>query len=354
MTLASLGLYLSYPGILSGLDGVPAISTASTLDAAGEYQSYILEAREDMVLSHVGWRTGTVAGSPTADTRIETVDPATGLPTGTLWATNTNIVSGTLSSNTSTLHALTAPATILKGQVYCVKIVYASGTSVTVIALSNARRLASTTRPYAVTNVTGSAVKSRPGQTFNLALGSSTTTFYAVDNVLPVTAITSSAFNNTNSAARGMHFQVPFKCRCIGLTWYNSSSVGDGNVGILDASGNELSSSLTAFEGDQSGAVTGGSTTIYFDNPVTLSPNTWYYAVVEPSSATNVTVAFGTIPSSSYVSALWGKAFWQYSTRVSGVWTDNADMFPLMDILIDQFDDGASAGHIATRQQLGH
>jgi hypothetical protein len=72
------------------------------------------------ITGHVGFRAGTAAGSPTIEVRIETLD-ASGLPSGTLWATNTNGTTGTVSSNTYVLWALTASASIAKGQMFCVR-----------------------------------------------------------------------------------------------------------------------------------------------------------------------------------------------------------------------------------------
>ena len=100
--------------------GRPSIATRTTMDASGDYDAIVLAAREAMTISHVGFRTGAVAGSPTADVRIETV-AATGLPSGTLWATNTNIVTGALSGSTYALHALTASASITACQMFDVK-----------------------------------------------------------------------------------------------------------------------------------------------------------------------------------------------------------------------------------------
>src|SRR5580765_13275 len=127
MTMVSTSGLIQWPQRFQTASS-PGLNNIATLTAAGHYVCYISIAQEDMVISHVGFRVGTCTGSPTADCRIETV-ATTGLPSGTLWATNTNIVTGTLSTDTNVLNALTAAATITKGQVFAVKIAYNSGTS---------------------------------------------------------------------------------------------------------------------------------------------------------------------------------------------------------------------------------
>lgn len=314
---------------------IPVVLTTTwgTLDNTGEYMAIIFMANQDMTVSHIGWRTGTVAGSPTADTRIETVDTATGNPSGTLWAANTNIVSGALSSNTWTLHALTASATITRGQVVCIKVVWNGTTPATDSFIvqrhwSRIGIIGNSDFPYQVTNTSGSAVKASFSGNPLMAVGSSTTSFYLVDCLHPVSTTTQDTHNNTNSAARALRFQLPYSARCIGMH-FNTNGGGDVNIGIMNDAGTELSSSSTAIDKDISTAAT-FSSCAYFDNAVTLSANTWYRAFVEPSSATNITSYYMTLPSSNYRSGTFGGTNHHWATRASGTWTDsNTDRIPL-------------------------
>lgn len=332
-----------WPGVTTALVGTPGLGTQATLDAAGEYMCFVFQALEDMVISHVGWRTGTASGSPTADTRIETVG-ADGLPTGTLWAANTNIVSGTLTSLTWTLHALTASATIAKGAFFAIKIVYASGTSIIVQRMTNVPGSNSNV-PYTVTNTSGAPVKAAASHNANIALGSSTTAFYSALRCFPTNVVTLNTFSNSVAGAkRGLRFQVPFACRCAGIAWYNSTSVGDFNATLYDDAGALLES--IAVEGDKSAALAAMPMVAIFDTPVELSIGTWYRAVLEPSSATVITLGFSTMPSVDYLDAWPHKANAHYTTfTTAGGWIDTAtDSLPYLDIITDQNDDGAGAG----------
>jgi hypothetical protein len=354
MTLVSTGSVIAWPGHCISPNG-GSTSTEATLDASGEYTGLAFQAREDMVVSHVGFRCGTATGSPTLELRMETIDPATGLPSGTLWNTNTNVTTGTLSSNTDVVAALTASATINRGQSAFLKVLYASGTSVNVMrsnAVSGTSGGASAF-PYRVIN-TGTPTKSAvtASQAALYALGSGATSFYYVPGTIPANAVTHSTFNNTSSAKRGLRFTPPFKCRCVGIRYFQATSVGDFNAILMSDAGSELSSSSTAIEGDVNAASSAAATDIYFDNPVTLDAGTAYRAVIEPSSATNCNVSFYTLPSADYRSAKPGGSAAMYTT-FAGSWTDSTTEVPLMDILIDQIDDGAGSGGGARQKVYG-
>lgn len=333
---------IAWPGNFERVSASPATSTIATVDAAGEYVAFIFCAREAMTISHVGFRPGLASGSPTIDVRIEDVDPATGLPTGTLWATNTNIVTGAVASNNWFLAAqLTASASIAKGQIVCVKLAYNSGTSLQLHRLGN-HDSSITNLPYEVLN-TGTPTKGVLAGSIGLALGSSSTSFYQVPGIIPYSIVTNSAFNNTNGARRGLKFTIPFSCRCVGLRFWNSTSVGDFNAVIFDDAGTpaEFGSSSTAFEGDRGAASGSAFLECYFDNAVNLVAGTTYRAVLEPTSTTNITLSVVTLPSVDYRGATPSGTDAHYTTYASSAWSDvETDEFPLMDLLIDQIDDG--------------
>jgi len=346
MTLVSLPSPIAWPGLLGHTVGSPALSTVATLDASGEYMAYVFVAREDMVVSHVGFRAGTSTGSPTCEVRIETLD-ATGLPSGTLWATNTNGTTGTVSSNTNVLQALTASASITKGQAFSVMVKYATGTSQIIQQVNNAASPLGSSLPYQVVNAGTPTKGNMGGAVSTFVLGSSSTTFYQVPGAYPFTGTNTSAFNNTNGARRGLRFTIPMNCRAIGMRWWNSSSVGDYNAVLFSDAGSELSSSSTAFDGDITAASANTPCTVYFDNTVTLTAGTTYRLVIEPTSATNATLLAITLPSADHRSATPLGLIGHYTTFASAAWDDTAtSSVPYMDLLIDQVDNGAGTGGV--------
>ena len=347
-TPVSLPSPIVWPGIVGPLSTGPSIANLVTLSSAGHYYAYVFVAREDMVISHIGVRYGTATGSPTITVGIETIDTTTGLPSGSAGFGSTNATTGTITSNTYVLTALGGSATISKGTVFAVKIALASGTS-QIISMINAMNPALTSNlPYVVTN-TGTPTKGiYPVNSGMIALGSSSTTFYQVPGTIPATTVTAAgAFNNSTAGAkRGMLFTLPMNCRIVGMRWYGAGTAGDYTVTVFDNAGNELSSSATAFDGDAWSGTGASTMTVYFDNPVTLTAGTPYRVAVEPTTTTNVNVGTLQFPSVNYRSASPAGTTASYTTfTTAGGWVDSAtDTIPLMDIIIDQVDDGSGTG----------
>lgn len=338
---------ISWPGMTIAA-AIPALGTWATLDAAGEYIAFLACASEDMVVSHVAFRTGVVANSPTAVVSIQTVS-ATGVPSGTAYNGDTaKVTTGTLTSNTTTLVTLDATATIAKGTIYAVviTIVWTAAESIIVQRLQSSGNFVLSSLPYQVTNVTGSAVQAAFSGPPILALGSSSTAFYPLFSCAPgFVSVSSSGYSNTDNAERGMRFQVPFKCRCAGLTFTPNTSKGDFNAILRSDAGAELGSSSTAFDGDSQMGGT-QAVRVFFDSPVILEPATWYRATVQPSSATATAMTSAVLDSADYRSGWASGVNCHYTTfTTAGSWVDSATgTLAWMDILIDQLDDGASAG----------
>jgi hypothetical protein len=340
MTLVTLPSPILFPGILGFVNNTPSVSNATALTTGGNYQAYVFCAKEDMTISHVAFRIGSATGSNDVDVRIETV-ATTGAPSGTLWATNTNATQ-TVAANTNYLTALTASASITKGQIFCVKLAYSSGTSFTPAQLAGIFNASSGSLPYSVLNGTRAAAS-----TSMLALGSNSTTFYQVPNTMPPLSYSAGNFNNTNGARRGLRFTLPYDCRIIGLRFYNSTTNGDFNAAIYSDAGSELSSSSTAFDGNNNAEIATGTISVYFDNAVSGSRGTTYRAAIEPSSATNANVSTLTLASANYRSATPAGTTAHYTTYASAAWDDtNISVLPMMDVIIDQVDDGAGTGGV--------
>lgn len=345
MAMVSLGSPVAYPGnvFVTMPSALQSIANGATLDAAGEYIAVIFSAYEAMTISYVGVTVGSVAGSPTADFRIETV-AADGTPSGTLWATNTNVVSDTL-TNGWNQKQLTASASIVPGDVVAVKIIYNSGTSFI------HRTLASSTRlqlPYQVTSTGGSAVKASLTAQI-IGVGSASTTFYHIPGCFPsVTTSTNNNFTNaTAGAKRGLRFQMPMNCRCVGTRFYSGGQTGDFNAILFDDGGSELSSSSTAHDGDATAASAAAGSELMFDNAVTLTRGTWYRLVLEPTSVTNVSYTTFSFTSAAYMSSSgWASGNAHLTTfTTAGGWIDTATgTLPSIEPLIDQVDDGTGTG----------
>lgn len=346
-TLVSLPSPIGWPGLVTHTTGGPFITTGTTLTSAGHYLAYVFVAREAMTISHVGFRAGTSAGSPTMTVSIEGVDTTTGLPNGAATYGGSAGTTGTVSSNTDVLQALGGAATVPAGSTFAVKMALASGTSQIISIVGNAFSVTTANIPYQVVN-TGTPTKGAILTGIpTVALGSNSTTFYQVPIAIPASSTTGGTFNNTSSARRGLLFTPPMNARVIGVRWYNNNAVGDYTMCVRtgDASGTEINNSCTAFDGDYTGANGAPISTVYFDNPVIVSAGTAYRISLEPSTATNVNLSAIVLPSANYRSASPAGTTAQYTTFTTSTWDDTATFtVPLMDVIFDQLDNGAGTG----------
>jgi hypothetical protein len=295
-----------------------------------------------MTISHVGFKAGAVTGSGTATVAIRSVD-GNGVDSAD-WAANTNLSGQTVSANSWNLFQLTSAASVSAGQIFGVKIGYGgTGTNFILQRIANFRATNSNLPYEAPSGTKGRIVGAKA-----IAVGSSSTSFYQLADCYPATAITNATFNTgTSTTEEGLRFQVPFKCRCVGIrTWMNTGALADFAAVLRNDAGTELSSSSTSFDGDYSAANAAGVMSFYFDNPVTLSPGTWYRATIQATSATNVTISEVTMQSTSYFGALPGGANQQLTRYTSSAWVDSGleAIIPMLDILIDQVDDGTGSG----------
>jgi len=345
MALQLLPTPIVYPGNLLNGGAAPGLGNADTIDAAGEYGAMVFCAQQDMTIGYVGLKLQTATGSPQIDIRIETL--SSGDPSGTLWATNTNTGAQTFTT-TFTQFALTAPASIAKGQSFAVKPVFSSGTSAVLGTCGSVN--ATFGSPYLVTNTTGSAVKSSNGLIRNMAIGPSASAFYALRSMRPAASVQNNAFNNTSSAKRGAKITLPFSAQIIGLRLYVGTATGAFNTGLCDTSNNELGSSSTAFDGVSHSQLATSVVELYFDSPVIVAAGVPFYAYVEPTSGTNCNMYTATMPTSGATAAQYRAAWpggvnFQYATYTSGGgWSDSATDVPFMDLLLFRLSDDIGTG----------
>jgi hypothetical protein len=339
MALVTLPSILPLTNMASRLTGGMVLSAGNTLDAAGEYEAHIISPITSMTVSHVAIRMSAATGSPTVIVRLESAD-ASGNPSGTvLGATNNaTVTSGTLTTAVTVL-ALGESATLVPGTNYFLKLIYNSGTSVAT-RLTNANVVHNL--PYRVANVTGSAVKSTNPIVPWFALGSSSTSFYHLPNYWPMDAFSQSTFTNTNSAVRGNKCTMQFPCRIVGMQITGGTSLGDYNILLQDGSNNTLEGS--AIDGDHNVASSNLCKIHLFDTPVVVAVGDVIRYGVEPTSATAVNYALATTFGTDYMSASPGGPNLMGSSRASGTWTDDTDGYYLMDLLVDQIDDGTGGG----------
>jgi hypothetical protein len=348
-TYISLNQPIVWPGNTKGIGGVPAVGNFDlSIDSNGgpggiaDATAFVFCAPQDMTITHLFARCHSVTSSPTLVGRVETVDPTTGYPTGTPWATNTTGVSGTLTTGMNTI-ALTAAANVTKGQM--VALLYAwNGIGNFTISTAIVTPTTFWNGPYKLTNITGSWVKNG-FQGAAVGVGSSATSMYCIEGFFPLSAaFAANAFNNASSAQRGARFRVPVDCYISGFRYLPLTATGDFTAAILDASSNELNSSRTSFTGKISPEQSQGAHNLYFDNEVgPLSIATDYFLAIQPLSATNCNMYTFTVANNNFRKAFPGGTDFDYATGTPTMAAIDTQV-PFLDLLISRIPLGGAAG----------
>lgn len=183
---------------------------------------------------------------------------------------------------------------------------------------------------------------------------------------------TIAAFNSgTNPNERALKLVAPAKMRVIGLSLalFNNAAGSDVTFSIWDSTDNPGAGptplAQTSLDGDYPYSATAdGVVHVFFAAPLTLTAGSTYYIGVKPTTANNIGLmelsAAGTGASSTGIRAFGiGTVTAHLSTRqwVStdpGAWTDTTTTLPAISLIVDQIDDGASAGGGGGMRMAGH
>lgn len=353
MALTSFGGLLRWPEV--GSDIITTIGFTTTtylIDAADEKAAAILQAPKTGTISAITFRTGVVTTGATVDVRVETVDPATGDPTGTLFGTNTNgsQVIGNGDDQVLFTTTLTAGASVTQGDLLAVVIVNPAGSpgNMQILTLST-NTISFGYFPYG-SLYTGSWAKIAAPPPISGLQYNDGSYGYIPSVVIAATTTTTSFNSGTNPNHRALRFQVTAPCRVRGC-WVAVDLDGDADV-LLVADNwdgtNGAALARVSLDKDVRRAATPGAFFEMFPTSVTLAANTTYRLVLKPTSVTNIVAQAYTVASTAQFDQNGGNQQCYLSTANnptgSGDWSPTTTTRPFMGLLIDQFDDGASVG----------
>ena len=332
MTLVTLPSLLAYPG---SKDGLQASTSTTTLNAGGNYIASIIRVPKTGNISAFGWFPSTVSGSGKVELRAETVG-TDGLPTGTLWGTNTNLAAIAPTSNTWRWDTLTAVAAVTRGDVIAFKLLYESGTSVAVRRWSNAL-YGFQGAPYGAING-ALAVPFIGAVQYDDASIPFTGMLPISSNTLTVTI----AQSGTPDEA-GLKFTVPMACTIAGFGLAVGTAARTFDAVLYDGSNNVLASLSVDTDVAQNATAPGA---FLFATPVTLTAGATYRLVIKATSgASTITVTKFLVDASGTRAALPGGTDFLWTERTdAGAWTDTTTAVPQIDLLLSQIDDGAGGG----------
>lgn len=344
------------PVIPAGSSTAPTIAQGATIDASGEMAAWVFRAPKTGDIAKVHWRTRSVATGDTVDVRIETVDDTTGFPTGTLWDTTTNgaHVVGNGDDNIRLETTLTSVAGVTAGEWLAVVIVNGSAPG----------------------NIQMGQFASSNNVDLDSIYGANFTTAWAVDGRGPIIAVEyddgsipkifgaypppesdniSIPFNNTSTPdSVGGRFKFAAPVRVSGC-WVWMDLDGDAVVKLVSeayhqANATGILASVTLDKDIRRGNPSPWR--LNFSSAVELSANTYYRLIVEPTSATNMTVYEWRFGSEALLGAFSGDADVMHLTTAkdptgNADWTnyDSSDYRGFWGgLIIDGIDDGVGGG----------
>lgn len=319
-----------------------------TLDAANEKYAMIFKAQEAFTVDKVRFLTRAVTTGAIMDVRIETIDGTTGHPSGTLFATNTNIahtIDDTDDSVWLETSSLTASASISKGDLVAVVIVNPA-VSPGNMALMGFRLY--TPDLCLLDHFTGSWLVNI--STPAVALLNSSGVYMNIPGSGPYTSVTAthSIDVDTTPDELGMKFQVPWPVRVEGIgVWKIAPTSGaDFSVVLYDAASGVLAtqaidaSVVSVWDSQQQFSI------YQFDTPVNILADTTYRIVIKPTTNDNITIRNTTFVSSAGRRADFWPEDWVLTERTNaGSWSEGTGIErPFIHLLVSGFDDGAGGG----------
>jgi len=312
------------------------VLSSAALVASGKI-GFVFQAPKTGTIDRVLWQSGTASGAPTVDVRLETV--GTGSPSGTLFATNTNIVTGTVASNTAYESTLTAGASVTQGDFLSLVWAYNSGTSIQIALGNNPISPMQLNLPQISTAGTYAIISARAAYA---ALRYSDSSYVPISTGGVAYGVLSTIAAYT-TGEKGIRFRFAHPIRISGF-W----STNDPDVDITYS----LYADATAPGGTAIRSVTIATNRFIqkspalsqysFSSSVTLSANTWYRLVGAPSGSPGTRFVINTIPSASYAAAVATDHMLTESS--GGSWVNTETILPQIGVIADGFDDGAGSG----------
>ena len=337
--------YLYYPPLPARCAGSPT-NSGKVIDAAGEKQGGTFYATATATIRKVGFPVQLVTSSGDVDVRIETIDATTGLPSGTLVhasADATITISATGWNTADFGDGNGAPVT--RGTQYAVVIQDNASSAPNIqIGVSNNDQFSDF--PYQLGFVSSWAKVSNVNPIFSLEFADATYMVLPLNNQHVATAATSVFSNASSPDHRGLKFQVPFACRIAGCwTWFDMD--GNADIKLYDSDGTTVLETQ-GVDKDIRRTTAGNIQIVWFDNSEILTIDTFYRIAVAPSTTTSIRYYNVSINSTAIMDSLPGTSNWHSTSKKDAGWTDVTSTRPVIGLIIDQLDNGVSAGGLIT------
>lgn len=346
---------LPYP-FMDNSGASPAYSQM-LLDAGDEKAAMIVCAPKTGLIRKVHFLTGTVTTGATVDVRLETVSATDGSPTGTLFGTTTNVAHVIADANDNTwltTAALTADASVTINNLLAVVIHNPAVSPGTL----NIQRLSGVSKKFPYTSLfTSSWAKSNVGPVLALEYSDG-----SIVSILGTHAPSALSADSSASATlhRGCEITPTFKCRVMGFYGVIERVTASGTITfkLFDTDGVTVLPGMSiALDTDQFASDNTTAVYIPFGATATLNAGSKYWLAGIGDGTTSLRIYYQTFASTTLLNAIGhggGKVLWSQATSPTGVgdWAVTNTRVPWMGLLMDQLDDGVSAGGGVNRALL--
>lgn len=335
---------LPFPAWPTSISGPPSTAVASfTIDAASEKAALIFPVTAAKAIRKIHFRTGTVTTGDTVDVRVEAVDTATdGAPTGTLRTTDSNaalVVDGADDNVWKSVQLTADTAALSIGELVALVIVNGGGGGNIQIASYGDSTLY---LPYGA-HFTAAWAKSavQPLIIPEYADGS----FEPIFGYFDAGATNAVSFNSGSATnRRGNLFQLAFPARANGC-WVWADADGEFTVKLYDSDGSSvLATTATVNTLQRQQTANPGVLFLPFLAPATLSKNTNYRLAIVPSTVTDLIGYYFDVPAAGVLDMFPGGQSCHMSVFTSSAWVETTTARSYLGLMLDAFDDGASAG----------
>lgn len=255
--------------------------TSNAMDTSTDKACLVFSPSRTGNIHKLHFRCNAFSSTATIDASIQTVSATTGLPTGTLWGTNTTGSVSVTGVGWYTV-TLTADAAVTRGTDIVAFVLANNGSGNISVALWTGATMNSQF-PY-ITLQNGSHIKAN-GHRLNAAIEYDDGTIEPTIGFWPSLAFNSASYTSaTNPKTRALRFQIPYLAKIRGIWWNGITTAGASyTVKFYDSDGVTVLASITQ-DTDQNGLNTSGVRFIEFPSDITLQANTYYRVAFSPDA----------------------------------------------------------------------
>ncbi len=334
------------PGIMARSSLNP-FQSPTLLDANGELCGAVLRIPKTGNISKIGFRTGTATVSDAIKVSLQTVDEATGRPTGTLIHADAYGVQASVASNTTYWVSLQDDIAVTRGVRVAPVIEFNSFVAGNLNILKETSGFSSYGFPYSFKYI--GSVWSFSGNASNFGLEYDDGVIEPITGLFPAVAgVTISWDTNDNPDRRGLRFSLPYNYRVSGVFGVIGLD-GDADIEIYDSDGITIIPDGTiSLDKDIRGRTNRACFVEPLKTPIELTKDTFYRIAIHPTTGTTIVIYALDVTddgANEAMNAIDGGVNFHYTTcdsvpAAEGDWTNLLTRRPLIGLIIDQLDDG--------------